>query len=135
MTTVTHDLQRCGAQLLLLELHMQQGRGRNSNTLPARPRAFATSCPRAGIVIGACFWGRTRRGQESIKEVTLRTFPQRAGFAKMEFESPVPEQAGDMLLAEGRGKQQPSDQPQQRPPPARQQQQRQQQPRQQQRRQ
>lgn len=85
-----------------------------------------------GAVIGACFWSRTRRGQESVKEVTLRTFPQRAGFAKMEFESPVPEQAGDMLLAEGRGKQQLSDQPQQ-PLPARQQQR--QQPRQQQRRQ
>lgn len=50
--------------------------------------------------VAACSWSCARKGAESLKEVTLRTFPQRAGFAKMEFESPVPEQA-DALQAQG----------------------------------
>lgn len=66
-------------------------------------------CRYAAVVTCACLWSRTRKGQESLKEVTLRTFPSRAGFSKMEFESPVPEHGGDMLPAAnsgGRGKQQ-----------------------------
>lgn len=61
------------------------------NTTPGETEIRVRMC--AGLVMAACFWGRTRKGADAIKEVKLRTFPQHAGFARTEFESPVPENA------------------------------------------